>query len=272
MNELRNNREIVKVISHVAEVGRYIWQNGWAESNAGNISVNVSHLIFEKFINIEKYPIYKLSETYIEIANKYLFITGTGKRMRDLAHSPLENALFIKISKDGKSYSILLDNEKDTPVFLPTSEIPTHLSIHNQIAVRGSNEKVIIHTHASELIALTHNPEFKTKEQINKIIWGMHPETIMFIPKGIGFVPYTIPGSVEIARKTLDEFKTNNIILWEKHGVFSIGEEVINTYDKIDIISKSVKMWFMCKQAGFAPEMLNEEQLSELKKAYDSNY
>jgi len=256
MNKLSSNKEINEIVAQVAEVAQYLWQNGWAESNAGNLSVNISHFITKQSDKLEKYPVIHLAETYLEIANMYFFVTGSGTRMRDLAHSPLENALFIKISNDGKSYHILKETTTDSHL-MPTSELATHLSIHQQIAIRGSNEKVILHTHASEIIALSHNPDIKTKEQINRIIWGMHPETRMFIPKGIGFVPYEIPGTIEIAKQTLKEFESNNLIIWEKHGIFSIDKNVIDTFDKIDIISKSVKMWFMCMQAGFEPEMLN---------------
>jgi len=117
-------------------------------------------------------------------------------------------------------------------------------------------------------VALTHSPDVKSKEIVNNIIWGMHPEAMVFIPKGVGFVNYVMPGSVEIAKMTLKEFQDHDVVLWEKHGVFAIGESVFDTFDSIDIVSKSAKIWFMCKQAGFVPEGLNTEQLEELKAKF----
>ena len=35
----------------------------------------------------------------------------------------------------------------------------------------------------------------------------MHPETIMFIPDGVGFVPFNLPGSAEIATETVKTLK-----------------------------------------------------------------
>lgn len=267
---IQKNKEIKKIILRVAEVAQYLWQNGWAERNAGNISVNINHLITGDLDDVNKYPVFKLPETYAKLANQYFFVTGTGKRMRDLARSPIQNTLIIKITNDGKSYHIFSKHGQNVPDFMPTSELPTHLSIHQQIAIRGSNEKVIIHTHANELVALTHSPDIKTKEQVNNIVWGMHPEAMVFIPKGVGYVPYIMPGSIDIAKITLKEFNTNDVILWEKHGVFAIGEDVLNTFDNIDIVSKSAKIWFMCKQAGFEPEGLTDQQLNELKQTFGS--
>jgi rhamnulose-1-phosphate aldolase len=94
----------------------------------------------------------------------------------------------------------------------------------------------------------------------------MHPETMVFVPKGLGFVPYTLPGSEDIARETIKNLQHHDIVLWEKHGVFAIGESVLDTFDNIDIICKSAKIYFMCRGAGFIPEGLNEDQLNELKE------
>jgi rhamnulose-1-phosphate aldolase len=265
---LKQNKKLEKIILQVAEVAQYLWQKGWAERNAGNISVNIDHLIDGDLDDVGKYPVFELPETYPQLANKYFFVTGTGKRMRDLARAPLKNALIIKITDDARSYHIFSRHKQNVAGLMPTSELPTHLSIHHQIAERGGSEKVIIHTHANELVALTHSPDVKSKETVNKIIWGMHPEAMVFIPKGVGFVRYVMPGSVEIANLTLKEFHNHDVVLWEKHGVFAIGESVFDTFDSIDIVSKSAKIWFTCKQTGFDPEGLSDEQLAELKAKF----
>ena len=79
-------------------------------------------------------------------------------------------------------------------------------------------------------------------------------------------MPYILPGSQEIALETIKNLQNHDIVLWEKHGVFAIGESVLDTFDTIDIIAKSAKIYFMCKNAGFEPEGLSIEQLNELKE------
>lgn len=93
----------------------------------------------------------------------------------------------------------------------------------------------------------------------------MHPEAKVFVQKGIGFVPYILPGTEEIAQETIKALIDHNIVIWEKHGVFAIGENVFDTFDSIDIISKSAKIYFMCKSAGFTPEGLSDEQIKGLE-------
>jgi rhamnulose-1-phosphate aldolase len=81
-------------------------------------------------------------------------------------------------------------------------------------------------------------------------------------------VEYAMPGTVEIAHKTVDIIDQYDVVLWEKHGVFAVGETVTETFDMIDILAKSAKIYFMCKSAGFEPEGLTEEELQELMETY----
>jgi rhamnulose-1-phosphate aldolase len=134
------------------------------------------------------------------------------------------------------------------------------------IAERGSIEKVVLHTHATELVALTQAKEFCNKDSLNKLLWGMHPETIMFMPKGVGFVPYILPGSAEIAMETIKVLQDHDVALWEKHGVFAIGKSISDTFDVIDILAKSARIFFTCRSANIIPEGFTAPQLKELGK------
>lgn len=258
------NKKVEGIIMEVAEVADYLWQRGWAERNAGNISVNINHLITDDFKYDENDSYFDLSTSYPLLANHYFLVTGTGKRMRDLARQPLKNALLIRLNEQGNGYWILSQKER-AHNFLPTSELPTHLAIHQMIHEKGSDQKVVMHTHVSELIAITQIPDFCHADKLNHLIWGMHPETMVFIPDGIGFVPYVIPGSEAIAKETLKALQNHDIVLWEKHGIFAIGGSVFDTFDNIDIVSKSVKIWFMCRSAGFEPQGLDQEKLDALR-------
>ncbi|MDF1546390.1 MAG: rhamnulose-1-phosphate aldolase, partial [Bacteroidales bacterium] len=218
--------------------------------------------------DLDDYNSFDLPKSYQELAGMYFIITGTGKRMRDLAKNPLKNALIIKLNENGSAYWIISHN-KQSQDFLPSSELPTHLSVHQKIKQSASEKKVVMHTHTNELIALTQIKEYCNQENLNKILFGMHPETIIFVPKGVGFVEYTMPGTEAIAEKTVNTFEKHDVVIWEKHGVFAIGESVSETFDVIDILAKSASIFFMCKSAGYVPEGLSEKELVQLRNAYN---
>lgn len=264
---LHINNEISVIVSNIADLGKYLWQKGWAERNAGNISVNINeYLTGDQISELQKNsgsPI-SLDRTYAEVAGFYFLVTGTGKRMRDLATDPEHNALLIRVMEDGKGYQILSLSGMGGNM-PPTSELPTHLAIHEQLIRTGSRERAVVHTHPNELISITQIRQFCNEKALNHLLWGMHPETMVIIPDGAGFLPYMLPGSQEIAEATLQKFENHKVIIWEKHGCFAIGRDVFEAFDLIDTLAKSAQIYFQCRAAGHEPEGLTEEKIAELK-------
>lgn len=249
---------LTTIYDEVAEVAGLLHRNGWAEKNAGNFSIRIDGDI-ETVSDVE----YRLSSSYPLLANMVFLFSGKGTRMRDIAKSPAKKTVVIRMNSKGDSYSIL-----SVAKIIPTSELPTHLSIQSLIAQRGSNERAVIHSHVTELIALSHIPEYCDQRKLNSLLWSMHPETIMFIPNGIGFVPFEIPGTDEIAQATVEALKKHQIALWEKHGVFSIATTLNDCYDLLDIAAKSARIFFMCSQSGQVPVGLSETQIIKLKESF----
>ncbi|HNS16983.1 MAG TPA: rhamnulose-1-phosphate aldolase [Bacteroidales bacterium] len=260
------DRKLKKVAKEVAKVAEYLWINGWAERNAGNISVNVTGIIDRKSVDHGPYQALPLPRTLPELAGMCFFMTGTGKRMRDMADKPFRNAVLTQINQEGNTLCLIPMSKHVKKDVQPTSELTTHLGIHQMIARRQSGERAVIHTHPTELIALSQSPAIKTRDALNKLLWGMHPETMVFIPGGVGFVPYVLPGTTDIATPTISELEHHDIVLWEKHGAFAVGRTLSDAFDIIDIACKSARIWFLCKSAGFDPEGLSGKQLAELKE------
>ena len=263
-----NDKAVLKIITDISELGSCLWQKGWAERNAGNISVNITEWLTDELkmkIKSEHSLELPLSQSYPALTGASFLITGTGKRMRDLARDPLHNVLLIQICERGDCLKLfpLCDSE----IFIqPTSELPTHLSIHEQLIKTGAKERALVHTHPNELIAITQIRQFCDQDALNKLLWSMHPETIVFIPEGVGFIPYLVPGSDEIAQATLKKFQTHKVIMWEKHGSFAIGINVFEAFDLIDTLAKSAQIYFQCRAAGHKPEGLPDNKLQELKE------
>ncbi len=261
---ITKNKKLRNVADEVARVADYLWIKGWAERNAGNISVNVTGIINTKTGDPGHHSVFPLPMAFPELAGMCFFVTATGTRMRDFARKPFRNAVLIMVNPGGNTFCMIPLKEHPDRDIQPTSELSTHLGIHQMIAQRQSGEKAVIHTHATEMITLSHSPAFKTTDALNRLLWGMHPETMVFIPGGVGLVPYALPGTTEIAALTISELQQHDIVIWEKHGVFAIGKTLSDTFDMIDIACKSARIWFLCKSAGFDPEGLTEEQLHEL--------
>ncbi len=261
---LEGRQALKKEIDKVAEVAGYLWQNGWAERNGGNITVNITDLVDDEIRQLEPISeVKQIGQTLPHLKGTYFFCKGTGKRMRDLARWPMDNGSVIRILDDCASYVIIADN----PV-QPTSELPSHLAVHDRLIEKDSNYKATLHTHPIELVAMSHSKKFLGKDVLTHLLWSMIPETKAFCPLGLGVVPYEMPGSNELAAGTLKELEDYDVVLWEKHGVFAKGLDVMDAFDQIDVLSKSAKIYVNAKAMGFEPDGMSDQQMADMSRVF----
>ena len=266
MKSILENRPALKAeIDKVAEVAGYLWQRGWAERNGGNITVNVTEHIDDAIRALPAIsPRYPIGTVLPHLKGCWFFCKGTNRRMRDLARRPMENGSVIRILDDCASYEIVAD----APV-KPTSELASHLSMHDKMIADGQGYKAAIHTHPIDLVAMTHNPAFLKKDVLTNLLWSMIPETRAFCPKGLGIVPYKMPSSVELAEATIEALKEYDVVMWEKHGVCAVGPDIFEAFDQVDVLSKSAQIYLTTRSMGFEPTGTTQEQMDELKQAFN---
>ena len=235
---LDNRPELVKEVNKVAEVAGYLWQKGWAERNGGNITVNITEYVDDEIRQMPAISeVKQIGVTLPHLKGCYFYCKGTNMRMRDLARWPMDNGSVIRILDDCASYVIIADK----PV-QPTSEVPSHLSVHNYLISIGSPYKASVHT---------------------------HPETKAFCPRGLGMIPYQLPSSVELADATIKELADYDVVMWEKHGIFAVDCDVMAAFDQIDVLNKSALIYIAAKNMGFEPDGMSQEQMKEMSVAFN---
>lgn len=265
MKQIRDNEALMAEIGRIAEVAGYLWTKGWAERNGGNISVNVTSLLSDEERSLPALtPAKPLPERMAALSGHVFYVTGTGKRMRYVAQAPFENGALIRVSADGSSYELIAEQ----PI-LPTSELPSHLMMHNYLRAQGRDNRVVLHTHPTDLIGMTHCRRFLDSDVLTHLLWSMIPECRIIVPKGIGIVPYEIPGTVELAHATIRQLERHDVVFWEKHGILAVGEDIIECFDAIDTLSKSAQIYFSARLAsGEEPEGMTQQQLDDLVPAF----
>ena len=255
-----------ELINQVAEVAGYLWQKGWAERNGGNITVNITDKV-DDYLR-RKAPIsapIAIGLTLPHIKGCWFYCKGTGRRMRDLAREPLKNGSIIRICDDCAHYEIIAEE-----LVLPTSELPSHLSVHNYLIAKGSPYKASLHTHPIELVALTHSRKWMEKDAATKMLWSMIPETKAFCPRGLGMVPYMLPSSVELADATIKAIDEDyDVVMWEKHGIFAVDTDIMSAFDQVDVLNKSALIYIAARNMGFEPEGMSDGQMKEMSAAFN---
>lgn len=263
---LENRPALTADVEKVAETAGYLWQKGWAERNGGNITVNISEHVDDTMTSLPAIsdPV-AIGLTLPNLKGCWFFCKGTNKRMRDLARRPMDNGSIIRITDDCSHYEIVADN----PV-KPTSELPSHLAVHNYLIGKGSNYKASLHTHPIELVTMSHNPEFLKKDVLTNLLWSMIPETKAFCPRGLGIVPYMLPSSNELAEETIKAIDDNyDVVMWEKHGVFAVGDDIMEAFDMVDTLTKSAIIYMDARAMGFIPDGMSRQQMREISTVFN---
>jgi len=252
-------------IEQTAEVAGYLWEKGWAERNGGNITVNITDSLSDEE---KRRPAlagpFEIGVSLPDLKGCFFFCKGTNKRMRDLSRDPMSNGSIIRICDDCASYEIIADK----PV-KPTSELPSHLTLHNYLIGKGFNYKACLHTHPIELVAMSHTKKFLDSPYLTKLLWSMIPETLAFAPLGIGVVPYGLPGSVSLADATLSEIENHDVVLWEKHGTLAVGTDIMDAFDQTDVLNKAASIYMTARSMGFEPDGMTDEAMREVREVFN---
>ena len=266
MSILDNRPALKAAVDQVAEVAGYLWQKGWAERNGGNITINITEYVDEAMKTLPAIDAPRsIGKTLPHLKGCWFYCKGTGKRMRDLAREPMANGSIIRIMDDCARYEIVAD-----AVVAPTSELPSHLAVHDYLLAKGSPYRASLHTHPIELVALTHSKKWMEKDVATRMLWSMIPETKAFCPRGLGMVPYLLPSSVELADATLRTLDEGyDVVMWEKHGVFAVDTDIMSAFDQVDVLNKSALIYIAARNMGFEPEGMSEAQMKEMSVAFN---
>jgi rhamnulose-1-phosphate aldolase len=261
--------------SFIKEVSKTIdqmYRLGWDERNGGNLSYILSEEEVRDYLNVNKYN--RVIDLYIDasfLSGKIFLVTGSGKYFKNVKENPESNLGIIQINPDGKTANLLwglIDGAK------PTSELSTHLLSHIERLKIDPLHKVVIHTHATNLIAMTFIHSLDEKAY-TKTLWKMNTECIIVFPDGIGVIPWMICGNEEIGRETAKKFQESRLIIWAMHGVLGVGQSLDEAFGLIETAEKAAEIFFKISNFPNRKE-ITDEQLEALSFAFavkpKSNY
>lgn len=264
------NQGLEGIIRAVCKTTHDLWTLGWAEANGGNISWRLGGADEEAVKSLSAVGEWvTLPRQFPSLAGEYFLVTTSGSYLRNVELTP-ENLLgIVQLADDGAAWR---------PVWgfvgggKPTSEFSAHLGSHAAIKRKSiGRDRVVVHTHASNAVALTFTQQFDA-HSYSRLIWSMGTECIVVFPEGIGFVPLGVPGSLEIAADTERTMEKFSALVWEHHGVFGSGATLDEAFGRVHVIDKIAGIYL--KAAAVAPvtHRIGDEMLKKIAVAMNCNY
>lgn len=239
------------------------WLKGWDERNGGNLTMRLDDTDITSWqADFYAQPRYvALSQPMPQLANTPFIVTGSGKFFRNVQSDPAANLGLVQIDSDGAGYRILWGLENGA---LPTSELPAHFLSHcKRMTLTGGSDRVIMHCHATNLIALTYVLE-NTTEVFTRKLWEGSTECLVVFPDGVGILPWMVPGTDEIGQATATAMGKHALVLWPFHGVFGSGPTLDDAFGLIDTAEKSAEVLVKVLSMGGMKQTIRREELVAL--------
>jgi rhamnulose-1-phosphate aldolase len=245
-----------------------MWLKGWDERNGGNVSLRLSAEDVAPF-SAAFYPQPRhvsLTHDVSALAGQYFIVTGSGKFFRNVILDPADTLALVRVDEQGRGYQILWGLSNGG---LPTSELAAHFQSHiARMQVSGGNDRVIMHCHATNLIALTYVLELNS-DLFSRLLWEMSTECLVVFPDGVGIVPWMVPGTDEIGDETAKQMHKHALVLWAFHGIFGSGPTLDDAFGLIDTAEKSAEILVKVLSMGGKKQTIETEQLIALGKRFN---
>lgn len=243
------------------------WLKGWHERNGGNLSYRIEKNEIKDIEdqldeNSEYIPI---GVSVPNLADEYFLVTGSGKYMRNIKLDPESNIGIAKIDSKGENYKIVWGLSNGAK---PTSEFASHLMSHSvKKRVTGGKNKVIYHSHTTNIIALTFILPLESKV-FTRELWEMATECPVVFPSGVGVVPWMVPGGAAIAKETSKLMEEFDVVVWAHHGTFVAGESLDLAFGLMDTVEKSAEILVKVISMGGKKQTITANNFRDLAEEF----
>lgn len=241
-----------------------MYDHGWDERNGGNISLLLSEEEVAPYVDIN--AVIRTMDTGFhapDLAEKYFLVTGTGKYFKNVQYDPAKNLGLIRIAQDGTTAQLLW-GYSDGGKF--TSELPAHLMSHSvRLAINPEN-RVIMHCHPANLLAMSYVHTLDEKE-FTRTLWQMCTECIVVFPDGVNVLPWMLCGTNEIGEATAEKMKTARLVVWSQHGIYGAGADLDETFGLIETAEKAAEIYMKIAHLPLV-NTITDEQMHQLEKRF----
>ncbi len=250
-------------VDEMKKVTANMYRLGWDERNGGNISYMLENEQVAEYLDLDT-VIRRIPMGFdaTELIGKIFIVTGTGKYFKNVECDPETNLGIIRIAKDGTTAELLW-GYKDGGKF--TSELPAHLMSHIARLKQDPDHRIVMHTHPTNILAMTHIHELDDKK-FTHTIWEMCTECVIVFPDGIGVLPWMVCGTEEIGIATAEKMKEFRLVVWGLHGIYGAGKDMDETFGLIETVEKAAELYMLIAHLP----RINTMTDSDLKAAANS--
>ena len=246
------------------------WGQGWHEGNGGNLSYRLAP---EDVASCRSF-FYDNPSSWVPLGvqadglrGEFLMVTAAGAHLRAVPLDPDAAAGIVEIGPSGDAWRIVWGFKGGA---VPTSELASHATVHAvRKEVTGGADRVLYHAHPADVVALTSvlPPDART---FTRALWKVLMESMVAFPRGIGVVPWTVPGGPAVAAATAEGMRSFDACVWAHHGAFCPGPTFDAAFGLMHALAKAAGIYASVRamSGGEPPFSIPDEGLRGIAEAY----
>lgn len=252
-------------VTEMSAITQQMYQRGWDERNGGNITLLLDEKDVAEYVNInEVIRSIPIQFDASALAGKYFLVTGSGKYFKNVQKDPLNNLGLIRVGKSGNNVEVLWGYEDGSA---PTSELPSHFQSHIARLSVDPENRVVMHCHATHLLAMTFTHSLDERELTRKL-WQLCTECLVVFPEGVSTIPWIVPGTNEIGEATSSKMKETRLVIWPYHGIYGAGKNLDETFGLIETVEKAAEVYTYVQAQGGMKAKISDENLNDLAERF----
>jgi rhamnulose-1-phosphate aldolase len=253
-----NSSSVEFLLKQMGATGKQLSEMGASEGAAGNLSICVRDTLDVR----EFFPhmsMIDLPTPAPDLVGATILVTGSGRRLRDIAEAPRDNLAAIIVEEGGKTGRMF--TAANPPFKRVTSEFNSHLAVHHdQMRSRQVRNHAIIHAQPAYLTFLSHLAQYQDEKYLNSHLIRWQPETILNFPEGLGVLPFLPPGSAHLMLETMLCLRDHALVIWSQHGVMARADgSILHALDLVEYAEAAAHYEVLslltgAESAGISPE------------------
>lgn len=241
-----------------------MYNHGWDERNGGNVSMLLDEADVAEYLDTEiAIREIKTGFSAPQLDGKYFLVTGTGKYFKNVQYEPEVNLGIVRLT-DGGETARLLWGFSDGGNF--TSEFPAHMMSHAARMSVDPENRIIMHCHPSNLLAMTYVHTLDERE-FTRTLWRMSTECIVVFPEGVNVLPWMVCGTNEIGEATAEKMLTARLVVWAQHGIYGCGRTLDEAFGLIETAEKGAEIYMKIAHLPIL-NTITDEDLHKLEERF----
>ena len=251
-------------ISDTVRICTEMYNKGWCERNAGNISMLLDEAELKGYLpkpTASGFNVLRTIPTGVDapqLNGACFLVSGTGEYLRNVCSNPERSLGIIRLTDGGRAAELLW-GFSDGGSF--TSELAAHIMTCEARLTVDPSHRVVLHAHPANIVAMSFVHSLDERD-FTRTLWRQITECVFVFPDGVGVLPWMLCGTPEIGLATAEKMISSRLVVWAHHGIYGVGTGPEEAFGLVETAEKAAEIYMKTAHLPIL-QTITDEQLKK---------